>query len=108
MQSTADVIENLGNLASQVASVHDSVDEAMVEQEFAGLKAFWQFHADCLLDDLGACKADQGLGFGQIDIAQAGEAGGHSAHGRVGEDGNIKPTSGIVACQGRRDLGHLH
>lgn len=54
----------------------DPVEEAVFEEELAGLEAFGELDPDGLGDDLGAGEADQGLGLGEDDVPQAGEAGG--------------------------------
>ena len=46
----------------------------MLQQKFRTLKAFRQLLADGLLDDARSGKADQRAGFGDVEIAQHGEA----------------------------------
>ena len=98
--STAHIVENLGNLASQIPAMDDSVDKSVLEQELAGLKAFWQLHTHRLLDHLGASEANQGLWLSQVDIAKARKTGGHSTHRRVSQNRDKKSTRGVVTGQG--------
>ena len=65
--STTHIVENLGNLASQIPAMYDSVDKSVLEQELAGLKAFWQLHTHRLLDHLGAMER---MGSFYFDSAQ--------------------------------------
>ena len=92
----------------QVAAVHDPVDEAVLQQELAGLETLGQLHADRLLDDAGAGESDQGLGLGEDEIAQGREAGRDAAHGGMGEHADEQAAGPTVTPQGRRDLRHLH
>jgi hypothetical protein len=55
--------------ATQVFAVDDAVEEAVTEEEFAGLEAFWQLDANGLLDDFGASEADEGFGLCEDDVA---------------------------------------
>src|ERR1700716_3963877 len=50
---------------AHLAAVDNHVDGSVLEQEFAALEALRQRLAHGLLDDPGACEADQLLGFGQ-------------------------------------------
>ena len=86
----------------------DPVEEAVFEEELAGLEAFGELDADGLGDDLRAGEADQGLGLGEDDVAERGEAGGDAAHRRVGQDADVEAAGLVVAGQGGGDLGHLH
>ena len=81
--STAHIVENLGNLASQIPAMYDSVDKSVLEQELAGLKAFWQLHTHRLLDHLGASEANQGLWLSHHHIAHESETSGNTAHGWI-------------------------
>ena len=64
----------------------DQVDHAVVEEIFGPLKPFRKLLADGLLDHPGTGKADEGLGFGDIDVPEHGETGGHPAGGGIGQD----------------------
>ena len=55
--------------------MHDPVDEAVLAQELARLKAARKLNADSLFDDSGTGKSDQGLGLGQDEVTQRREAG---------------------------------
>jgi hypothetical protein len=50
--------------------VDDPVQEAVLQEELAGLEALRELDADGLGDDLRAGEADQGLGLGQDDVAE--------------------------------------
>jgi hypothetical protein len=53
----------------------------------AGLETFGQVAFDGFADDAGAGKADEGAGFGEVDIAQHGVGSGDAARSRVGHQG---------------------
>ena len=80
----------------------------MLLEVFGRLEAVGQFFAQGLLDHPTAGKADQGLGLGQDQVAEHGEAGRDAARGGVGEQGDVKQFGLAVALQGAGDLGHLH
>ena len=62
----------------------------MLEQKLAALKPFGQLLANGLLDDARTGEADQRAGFGNIQIAQHGEAGGNAAGGGIGEHADVR------------------
>ena len=80
----------------------------MLEEEFGALEALGELLADGLLDDAGAGKADEGVGFGDIQVAEHGEAGSDAAGGGVGEDGDVGDADGGQAGEGCGDFGELH
>src|SRR5690606_33394169 len=51
---------------TQIVTVDDHVDHAVVVKIFGALNPFGQLFADRLLDDARAGKADLGAGFGQM------------------------------------------
>lgn len=65
------------------------VEEAVFEEELGALEAFWEFLADGLLDDAWAGEADEGAGFGDVEVAEHGEAGGDAAGGGVSQDRDV-------------------
>ena len=76
---------------------NDEIDEAVVLQVFGGLESIGQFFAQGLFNHPAAGKADQGLGFGQDEVAEHGKAGRDAAGGGVGEQGDIKQFGLAVA-----------
>src|SRR5262245_47706702 len=106
--SLAAIVDHAGDFALQFATAYDAVDESMLKQEFAGLKAFRKLDADRGLDRARPGKANQGLGFGEDEIAQRGKTGGNASHRRIGEYGNEQPSAVVVASQSSGDLSHLH
>ena len=106
--SGSGIINQLGDRASQVAAVHDPIDEAMLQEEFTGLKTLGQLDAHRLFDDSGAGKPDQGLGFSDNDVTERGEAGSNPAHGRMSEYADEQAAVLAVTPQSSGDLRHLH
>src|ERR1019366_6203459 len=82
--------------------------KAPASQEFGALKTFGQLLANGLLDDARAGKADEGAGFGDVQIAQHGETGGDAAGGGVGEHAHKGQAGLVEAHEGGGDFGHLH
>src|SRR5262249_6007683 len=70
-------------LAFEIAPMHDEVEHAVLEQELGALESVGQLLTDGLLDDAGAGEADQRPRLGHDDVAEHGEAGRHSARGRM-------------------------
>src|SRR5262249_36396653 len=62
--------QNVDQEVAQFAAVHDSVEHAVIEQEFRALKPLGQLLADRLLDHARAGEADQRAGFGDVEIAE--------------------------------------
>src|SRR5689334_18442131 len=94
------IIDDLGNLGTQVLAWDDAIDETMFEQELAGLEAFGQLQTHRVPDGPFTGESDQGARFGQGDVALEGETGRHAAHGRVGQYRNVQPAGAIVPAQG--------
>ncbi len=86
----------------------DGVEEAFFEEEFGALEAFGEFLANGLLDDAGSGEANEGAGFGDVEVAEHGEAGGDAAGGGVGEDADVGDAGLVELREGGRDFGHLH
>ena len=84
------------------------VEEAFFEEELGALEAFRELLADGLLDDARAGKADEGAGFGDVEVAEHSETGGDAAGGGIGEDADVGNASVVELGQGGGDLGHLH
>ena len=68
---------------------HDGVDQAVIEQEFGGLKAGRQFGLGGVLDDARPGKADHRARLGDDQIAHAGVAGHHAGGGGMGEHADV-------------------
>src|SRR5262249_8015809 len=92
----------------QILARNNAVNETVLKQELAGLKPFGQFKADRVPDRPLAGKADEGARFRQGNVSLEGEAGGHAAHGGVGQDGKIETAGPVITPQGGRYLSHLH
>src|SRR5215510_11444780 len=97
-RSLAAVIDGPGNLAFKAGAGDDAVDEAVRQQELAGLEAFGQFQADCGFDGAWAGEAYEGFGLGKNEIAQRGEAGSDAAHRGIGEDGDEQAPGFVIAA----------
>ncbi len=80
----------------------------MLQQELGALEAFREFLADGLLDDARAGEADERAGFGDVEVAEHGEAGGDAAGGGVGEDADVGDAGVVHLGESGGDLGELH
>jgi hypothetical protein len=80
----------------------------VLQQELGALESFRQLLADGLLDDAGAGESDESAGFGDVEVAQHGEAGGDASGGGVGEDGDEGDAGLVEAGERGGDLGELH
>ena len=67
---SAAAFNHASDFISQLASRHNSIYEACLLQEFCALETFGEFLADCLLDDAWAGEADEGVWFGDDEVAQ--------------------------------------
>src|SRR5262249_61971110 len=90
-QSTISLIwscesQNVGQEVAQFAAVHDGVEHSMFEQKFRTLKTLGKLLTDRLLDHARAGEADQCAGFGEVEIAEHRETGGHAAGRRIGQE----------------------
>jgi hypothetical protein len=94
-------------LGSKTA-VYDAIDVSVREEEFAGLKTFWQFDLNRCFDGAWAGKSDQGFGFSEDQVAEASETCGYSTHGWVGQDADEQTSIGVVASECSGDFCHLH
>lgn len=81
--------EDLVDFLFLVFAGGDEVDHAVGEEVFGFLEAFGQRLADGLFDDARASEADEGLGFGDVDVSLHGKAGGGAAGGGVGEEDEV-------------------
>ncbi|CAM3338581.1 hypothetical protein PANO111632_14890 [Paracoccus nototheniae] len=86
----------------------DAVQHAMFQQIFGALESFGQLFADGLFDDPGACETDQGIRFGDVDIAQHRIAGRHPARGRMGQHDDIGDARFLEHLDRDGGAGHLH
>ena len=80
----------------------------MLEQEFGALEAFGELLADGLLDDARSREANERAGFGDVEVAEHGEAGGDAAGGRVGEHADVGQAEIVHLREAGGDLGQLH
>lgn len=103
-----ELVEETGDGVAEFAAGDDAVDQAFVAEKFGALEAFGEVLEGGFLDDAGAGEADEGLGFGEDDIAEGGEAGHDAGGGGVGEDGDIGEIFPGMAGEGAAGFGHLH
>ena len=83
-------------------AVHDGVEHAVFEEEFAALESFGKFLSDGLFDDARAGESDQRARFGDVEVAEHGIRSGDAAGGRVGQDGDVRNSGVVEARQTRR------
>ena len=69
--------------------MHDGVDHAVLQQVLGALEALRQLLADGVLDDARAGEADQGVGLGEVHVAQHGERGRHAAGRGIGQHDDV-------------------
>ncbi|OMP13937.1 hypothetical protein COLO4_00590 [Corchorus olitorius] len=100
--------QKLGDLAAHVAAIDDHVDGTFLQQELGALEAFRQLLANGLFDHARAGKPDQRLRFGDHHVAHEREAGGHAAHGRIGQHADERQLGFSQLLDHRRRLRHLH
>jgi len=80
----------------------------VLEEELGALEAFGELLANGLLDDAGAGEADEGAGFGDVEVAEHGEAGGDAASGGVSHEGDVGDLFVVHFGEANGDLGELH
>ncbi len=100
--------ESRGEVELHLFAGDDGVEEAVFEEEFAALEAFGELLADGLLDDARASEADECSGFGDVEVAEHGEAGGDAAGGGVGHDGDIGDAGVVEAGEAGGNFCQLH
>ena len=96
------------DFAAEVFAVDDEIDEAVLLEELAPLKPFGQLDLDRVPDRARPGEADQRLGLGDDEVAEHGEARGHAAGRRVGQQRDEQPAGVVEPGQRRAGLGHLH
>src|SRR5215510_12899796 len=69
----------------EVAPIDDQIEHAALDEELAALKSLGELLPDRLLDDARARESNQGLRFGDVQIAKHRKAGGDAAGGRIGQ-----------------------
>ena len=80
------IVDEAGDLASQILPVYDTVDEPVFEQKFASLKSFGKILPDRVLDDAWSRKSDERIRFRKNHIPQHGETRRHTTSRRIGQD----------------------
>ena len=80
----------------------------MLEQKLRALKSFRQCFTHRLLDHTRTGEANQRTGFGDHYVAHEGEAGGHAAHGRVGQHRDERQPFLAELRQRGASFRHLH
>src|SRR5262245_10686706 len=81
----------------QLAAIDHHVQHAVLQQELAPLKSFWQFLADRLLDDPRSGESNQRFRFSDIDVTEHRETRGDAAGRRIGQDRDIWHARAIQA-----------
>lgn len=76
--------------AAQLATLHDRIDQSMLEREFGGLEPFGKRLADRIFDHAPSREPDERMRFRDDQIAFGGERCGHAARGGIGDDGKIR------------------
>ena len=61
------------------------IEHAVIEEEFAALKAFGKFLTDGLFDDTRAGESDERAWLGDVHIPEHREAGRHAAGRRISQ-----------------------
>src|SRR5215831_5315998 len=100
--------QGLSDERLHVFPMHDGVDHSVLEEEFAALESIRQFLFDGLFDNPRTRESDQCSGFGDVEIAEHGVAGGHSSRSRIRQYGYVWKALHVEIGKGRRNLCHLH
>ena len=98
--SLAPELDEALELGAHFGAGDDGVDLALVEEELGPLEALGEFLLEGGGDHARAGEADQGAGFGQGDVADAGEGGRHAARGGVGHDADREAAGLVEPVQG--------
>ena len=101
-------VESPDEIGFEVGAGNDGVEETVFEKELGALKAFGELLADGLLDDAGAGEGDERAGFGDVEVAEHGEAGGDAAGGGVGEQADVRDGCLVKLGEAGGDFGELH
>ena len=102
------VVDDAGYFRPDVSAGNDAVDETVLEQKFARLKAVGQLESDRVFDRPGTGEPDHRFRFRDGDVALEGPTRRDATHGRVREYANVKPARQMVPGESRRNFGHLH
>src|SRR5271155_920080 len=108
MQLADEEVEGLGDVRFQFLARDDGVEEAVLEQEFGGLKTFGEFLADGLFDHPRAGETDESAGLRNIQVAEHRVTRGDAASGGIGEDGNERELGFVHAAERRGNFRELH
>ncbi len=87
---------------------NDQVYKTVIQQVFGGLEAIGKLLFDGFFNDAATGKADKGFGFGDVNVAHHGEAGGNAPCGGIGHNGNIGYIIFPQAGKNRTGFRHLH
>src|SRR2546421_820594 len=78
-KSYEEKFQRLVQIAFQFRSLHDGIQEAMLQEKFTGLKTIRKLLADGLLNHARAREADQRARFGDVQVAKHGETSRNTA-----------------------------
>ena len=94
--------------AAQIATRHDRINEAGLEQKLAALETNREFVANSASGDARATEADQCIRFGNVEVAECAERGDGAAGGWVGQHANEGAAARLQARDGGKGLWQLH
>src|SRR3972149_6239769 len=80
-RAAAEIIEQFGDEVFELFAMADQVDQAVVQQELAGLKTLRQLLLGGFLDHPRPGKPDERLGLGDDYVAERRVAGHHTGGG---------------------------
>ena len=72
------------------------------------MESFWQGDAHGAFNHARTGKTNERFGLGDHHIAHEGKTCGHAAHGRVGQDADVRQAFLRQAGEGGIGFGHLH
>src|SRR5262249_5944926 len=93
------VVDNSRHLRAQIFARHDAIDEAVLEQEFAGLKTFRQLQPHRVPDGSFARKTDHRTRLGQRNVSLERKAGSNASHRGIGQNGDIETAGAVISSQ---------
>ena len=95
-------------LAAQLGTRHDPVDEPVAVQELGALEALRQLGGDRAGRDPRAGESDEGIRLGDVHVADRREGGEHAAGRRVRQDRDERDAGRAQPLERRQGLGQLH
>src|SRR6185295_17443223 len=85
-----EVLQTASERPLELGAGNDEVEEAVLQEELAGLEPFGQALADRLLDHPRSGETDQGARLGDVQVPEHREGGRDAAGRRIGQHGDVR------------------